>query len=611
LADDPLRAVQSLPGVTSDNDFDARFSLRGADYSRIGLYVDDVLLHAPFHMLQGQNTPGSAAAFNGDMVDAMELHEGAFPSRFEDRSAGILDISSRDGNRDGATFRAAASMSNAGFLAEGPFGKKKRGSWLVALRKSYLQYILSRTFPDTSFVFGLEDVQARFSYDLMANNTVTFSVLESYSNLDRSSDKANLGINSVMEAGYHYTLFNLGWRYSPSSKFSIVNHAAWMREKYNDATPTPLPLSGGFYGEWVWNSSATWLWNPAAPLEAGWSVRRLRDQDYSNQYNTAAGAPRVLDHANGTALRLGGYVQQSWTNWEGRLRLTAGARWDNQSADRVSTISPQASAAIGITRSTRLQFGWGEYAQYPELSVLYSPLGNRGLLPLRSIHAVATLEQKLGQRTRLRAEVYDRADRDLPFQPFYEPRLLNGKVFSPPVNPLYYNSLRGYSRGAEIFLQRSSANRLTGWISYAYGHTMMREGVSNQRFPSDYDQRHTVNVYAGYRLRPTLNLSVHSSYGSGFPIPGYFSEVNGVYFLAPTRNQVRLPAYERTDFRVNKSWLHAKWKLTLYGELVNLTNRTNYIFESVDGYNSKTGQTSITLDKTFPILPSVGTVVEW
>ena len=58
LADDPLRAVQSLPGVSSNNDFDARFSLRGADYSRIGLYLDGVLLHAPFHMLQGKNVSG-------------------------------------------------------------------------------------------------------------------------------------------------------------------------------------------------------------------------------------------------------------------------------------------------------------------------------------------------------------------------------------------------------------------------------------------------------------------------------------------------------------------------------------------------------------------------
>ena len=68
LADDPLRAVQSLPGVTSNNDFDARFSLRGADYDRIGLYLDSVLLHEPFHMFQGQNL-GLGTAFNGDMVE--------------------------------------------------------------------------------------------------------------------------------------------------------------------------------------------------------------------------------------------------------------------------------------------------------------------------------------------------------------------------------------------------------------------------------------------------------------------------------------------------------------------------------------------------------------
>src|SRR5262249_28180675 len=131
LADDPLRAVQSLPGVSSNNDFDARFSVRGADYSRIGLYLDGVMLHAPFHMLQGQNAEGSATAFNGDMVEEMELHEGAFPVRFADRSAGILDVHTRDGSRTGNSFRAAASASNAGGMAEGPLGGKKRGSWLV------------------------------------------------------------------------------------------------------------------------------------------------------------------------------------------------------------------------------------------------------------------------------------------------------------------------------------------------------------------------------------------------------------------------------------------------------------------------------------------------
>jgi len=128
LADDPLRSVQGLPGVSTNNDFDARFSVRGADFSRIGLYLDGVLLHAPFHMLQGQQVSGSATAFNGDMVEELELHEGAFPVRYEDRTAGVLDVHTREGNRSADTFRVAASASNAGVMAEGPLGKKKRGS---------------------------------------------------------------------------------------------------------------------------------------------------------------------------------------------------------------------------------------------------------------------------------------------------------------------------------------------------------------------------------------------------------------------------------------------------------------------------------------------------
>jgi len=311
LADDPLRSVQGLPGVSSNNDFDARFSVRGADFSRIGLYLDGVLLHAPFHMLQGQQVSGSATAFNGDMVDELELHEGAFPVRYDDRTAAVLDVHTREGNRTGDTFRVAASASNAGAMAEGPLGKRAaaggkqatpRGSWMVAARKSYLQYIFQRTFPDTSFIFGFEDVQGRLSYDLTPKNNITLYVLESYSALNRDAT-SNLGVNSLVNAGYHYTLGNLGWRCTPSEKLLIVSHAAWMREKFDNYNPAKLPLGAGYYGEWVWNTNATWMWNKQTPLDAGWSVRRLRSSGFTDQYQTGTPLPRLLDHSDGTALR--------------------------------------------------------------------------------------------------------------------------------------------------------------------------------------------------------------------------------------------------------------------------------------------------------------------
>ena len=336
--------------------------------------------------------------------------------------------------------------------------------------------------------------------------------MESFSSLDRHTNLAKLGVNSLVTAGYHYTLGSFGWRYTPGSSLMISTRGAWMREKFSNNNPSSLPLGAGYYGEWVGATSATWMWNRRNPLDIGVSVRRLRDTGFYNQYQSTAATPRLLDRFSGTATRAGGYAQQGWTAWSGRLRLAGSARWDRHSIVRGAAVSPQASAAFLLTHATQLVLGWGQYVQYPELSLLTSPLGAEGLLPMRSNHATAAVEQRLGERTRIRLELYNRTDRDLPFQPLYDPRLIDGKLFIPPLNAPYRNSLRGYARGVELFLQRSSANRFTGWVSYAYGHTGMRDGGepagSNNRFPSAFDQRHTFNFYGGYRLKPTINLSV-------------------------------------------------------------------------------------------------------
>ena len=105
LADDPLRAVQALPGITSDDDFNSRFSLRAADYSRIGLYLDDVLLHQPFHMIEGESGTGSLTIVNGDMLDNIDVQSGVYPAAYGDSTAAAVDIQTREGSQVKPSFR--------------------------------------------------------------------------------------------------------------------------------------------------------------------------------------------------------------------------------------------------------------------------------------------------------------------------------------------------------------------------------------------------------------------------------------------------------------------------------------------------------------------------
>jgi hypothetical protein len=616
LIDDPLRAVQALPGVASSNDFIAQFSVRGAPFQRTGIYVDGVLMHSPFHTVQSQEETGSLSILNVDLVEELALHTGAMPVPYQDRTAGALDMRLRDGNRQAPVIRVNAGVASSGIIAEGPLGKSRRGSWLAAARKSYLQYLLRRSSSDESLAFGFFDAQGRLAYDLDSRNQLTLGFLDGSSDLDRTKSRDSLGINGIMTSDYHVSLLNLGWRYTPSSSLLLTNRAAYMRERADNLNNRDLPLGAAGYAEWIGNSSLLWSWKSNAPLQAGASFRRIHDDGFSARYNFNPLALRRRDNWHGTALRAGGYLEQSWSG--GPLRLSAGARFDGYSEAGPLAVSPHASALLRITPTTRMQFAWSQAVQYPALLPLrIDNTGNPYLLPERSTHSVAAIEQSLGTRTRLRAEMFYRADRDLIAQPLSEPRMLaSGAIFVPPASPPHVNSVRGPARGIEIFLQRRTANRLAGWASYAYVRTSLRDGFTGAVYPADSEQRHTVSLYSSYRLSPTVNLSGRYSYGSNFPIPGFLRQSGNLYYLSTQRNALRLPDYHRADLRLNKSFHHETargwtWRGVFYVEVLNLTNHTNTTYDSFNGFNAKTGQAFPTFLKLFPIVPAAGIMIEW
>ena len=609
LVDDPLRPFR-LFLASAQMTISKRDSHCAAPISRVSeCTLMEFCSMDTFHTIETTSASGSITAINTDLIRELDLYEGAYPVRFGDRSAAALDIHMRDGSSDRYSFRVSASFATASAMAEGPLGKFKRCSWIAGFRKSYLQYLLAHT-NDPSLAFGIADGEGRLSCTITPKNNIILDVIDSYTDLNRSSVAQRLGINSLELANYHFTFADLAWRYTPTDKLLVSNQAAWMGEKFNDSNPNRNPLGAGDYSEWVAASTLTWIWNSHNPLNAGINVRAMRDTGYEDEY-FVPDIPRVLDVYGGTGTIASAFVQQSLSLWSQRLQLTAGGRWDHESIDGVAAFSPQTSVTLSPWRPTRFQLGWGQYVQYPEISQLTSNLGSPNLLPMRSTQVIGAVEQRIGERARIRAEFYDRQDRDLLYQPFYDPRLIDGQVFNPPLNPMWENSVRGYSRGAQITLQRVSANRLNGWVSFAYGRTRLYDGATGLWFPSDWDQRQMVNAYASYRIRPTVNLSLRWTYGSGFPIPGFLQKVGPLYFLSSQLNQLRLGTYQRLDFRVNKSWTGVHWRTTLFGEVLNLTGKTNYRFDSFNGYNPKTGQAFITLDKLFPILPSVGLQFEW
>jgi hypothetical protein len=611
LSDDPLRAVQSAPGVTSNDDFSSAFSVRGAPFRRIGVYLDGVLLHSPFHTTDGVADNGSLTVFNGDLTDDLTLYQGGWPVRYSDRTAGVLAVDTREGTRQELRTQVSASASNASVLAEGPLGASKRGSWLFDFRRSYLQYILNRIDlgDQPPIAFGFTDGEGRLDFDLAPRHAVSLTYLDGTSAVDRSRFVAELGPNTVMTSGFRFTMVNLGSRYA-TPRLLVSTHAAVSREKGGVDNRDLLPLSAETYMDGTARSDATFLWTSRNTFDFGGQYRHTRERGATTQLVYAPSLTSTRDDFNGAANEAGAYVEDEIT--VRGARLVAGARLDDESVEAAPVTSPFASVAFDASSRTHVQFDWGEYAQFPELSQVFSTFAVNRLVPERATHYDAAIDRRLDSRTRLRLEFYDRQDHDLLARPALEPRLSpGGAVIDAAPGASLLNSEDGYGRGVEVMLQRRTANGFTGWVSYAYGRAIVSDAVLAQSFPADYDQRHTVNAYISRRIRPTVNFSGRFTFGSGMPLPGFYQFDAGVYDLATDRNGVRAPAYERTDVRLNKAYVHQNFNATLFAEVVNVTNHSNRDFDAAGPYDPQTRRNTPTFYSMFPILPSVGMVVSF
>jgi len=611
LLGDPVRAAQALPGVTANDDFRSEFAIRGAGFDRIGLYLDDVLTDNFVHTVQGGfPDTGSLSVVNADTVSSVSLMSGAFPSKYGDRTAAVLDVRSRDGNRVKPTGRVAASLSGLSGIVDGPFAKG-RGSYLFAARKSYVGYLVRRINDANQLthnppVLGFEDVQAKALYDLSERNQAGVSLIYGAFNYDRNRDRNLLGVNNVFRGDSRNLLLNGHWSFTRDTRFFWQTRVFDLRTTFKNVNGDETTLDDGKRNQFGGRSDVNWQASGSHRIEAGLYIRSLRVDTFSRRFDFFARTFAVTGF-NRRGTEQGYYAQDTWSDERKGLSLTGGSRLEHSGATGETRLSPRASFSWAIGDAWRIRAAVGRYYQFPDFEQMFGRLGNPELRAEGSTHYNASVEHLFGDRIRLRAEVYDREDMDIFFS-LSEPRIVGNSVTFTEFP--FRNDLSGHARGMELTLQRRSANKLAGWISYAYSRSELTDVGTGLSFASDTDQRHTVNVYGSYRFTETWNLSGAWRYGSGQPIPGFFRQVGSGYFLSSNRNLTRLPDYSRADLRLSKAFLFKKWKLTVTGEVLNAMNRNNVRYAGFDGFGFD-GRVFGQLDRILPILPSAGVVIEF
>ena len=109
------------------------------------------------------------------------------------------------------------------------------------------------------------------------------------------------------------------------------------------------------------------------------------------------------------------------------------------------------------------------------------------------------------------------------------------------------------------------------------------------RYWSDLDQRHAVNLYLSFRISDRTSVSTKIALGHERASARLLHENGNDFFVSSMRNTLRLPTYSRVDVRANRTFNWARKRLTLFAEVINLFNRDNVRFNP-PGVNTATGR---------------------
>jgi hypothetical protein len=170
---DVMRSIQMLPGVSANNEFSAKFNVRGGNQDENLVLVNGTQVYDPFHIKEASNA--SIGIFNVDMIQKMDLITGGFTARYGDRMSSVLNIDYREGNRDQMKGMASLSMTNLDGVVEGPIGD--HGSYIFSGRKSYFEYVLKMLNVDPNMNLGFYDIQGVIGYSLSPRQKLTLKFI--------------------------------------------------------------------------------------------------------------------------------------------------------------------------------------------------------------------------------------------------------------------------------------------------------------------------------------------------------------------------------------------------------------------------------------------------
>ncbi len=650
---DVIKTIQAQPGVVEGTEGLAGMYVHGGNADENLFMLDNVPLYQVNHFA------GFFSAFNPEIIRYIDFFKTSVPAKYDGRLSSFMDVRLMNGNTDGHHGTAKLGLTSGALNISGPIGK--RTTYLVGLRRSWYDVL---TIPLLALVNAKnEDESIRFHYYFMDFNAKISHRFSSKANafisfyygddmLRTGSDSYNFyndDIHDLYKERYNFNWGNmvvqggLNYRIRPNlvSEFTAAytRYFSSMEQTYrfeSDKSADKLVQASSNktknnINDWIFRGDFDWQAGDNSRVRFGLNYVRHTflpgHTSKEHNYNDYMVSVKDSTWAYG-ANEFNAYIEDDWKINE-RFHLNAGIHASLFNIDKKTHhgISPRFSMSYKPKANIAVKAAYTRTVQYVhQVTQSYLALPTDHWLPISGNQAPQTADkvsvggywQSNDNHFSVSVEAYYKQMHNLieycdeyylkPPLEIWNARLTSGK---------------GSAKGIDFKIEKVFG-RLTGHISYslAWADRTFKEKNNGLTYPARFDNRHTINILATWKINNKVSLSAswvgHS--GNRFTLMPQVWEAP-VFVKENTRSDValrtkvnnyQLPFYHRLDLSCEVRNSRGFWTFGLYNAYCHMNTiaikrgvRTETSCSSYP-YGCTVKSTPVFQKvKLFPIIPSI------
>ncbi len=632
---DLAQYLQVLPGVVFTGDQGGSLYIRGGSPIQNKVLLDGMVVHKPFHSI------GLFSVFDTKIIQNADVYTGGFGAEYGGRISSIMDITTRDGDKEEYKGNISVDPFLGRAHVEGPISKPEEqgdswSSFILSAKHSYLPSSSQALYTDLPTIgneglpYGFNDLYGKVSFNGASGSQADLFGFRHFDQVDHPDLPAIEW--TTYGGGGSFTVVPGSVSLLMNGEFAYSQYEVSMMNRNDD---------GGGSGE-----SSSDRTSAIQNFQFNLGFKYLYDRDHikygldimgnSTDFAfTNFANQRIRQEQNNT--QVAGYL--SYKMKRGNLVLEPGFRAQYYASIPEFSPEPRLGVKYNITDDFRLKGATGIYSQNLIGTSSQQDVVNifNGFLtapenlqknftqkngktrtvdhPLqKAAHYILGMEYDIKRGFFVELEGY--------FKDFLQLTKINhNKIF--PDEPAYSDKpaeLRedfivqtGEAYGADLMVKYRT-DRIRARAVYSIMKVTRWDGI--REYAPVFDRRHSLNILGSYHFGKDKQWQVNArwNFGTGFPFTrnqAYYERFDlqdGKHFnyqkgngdlgiVYEDINQGRLPPYHRLDLSIKHTWEFDKLRELIVGfSVTNAYDRRNIFY--VD---------RITRERTdqLPILPSI------